>query len=188
MSELSTDERQMLLDIARRSIEHGLRHEHRALSMDIDYPPALAAPRASFVTLKIDNELRGCIGTLEPVRPLAQDVHENAHSAAFRDPRFLPLAPSEWPGLRLSLSILSLPEPLAASSESELILALRPDVDGVIFEYGQRRGTFLPAVWETLNEPREFVRQLKLKTGLPADFWSEALRVYRYTATHIEED
>lgn len=187
MSELSADERQTLLDIARRSIEHGLRHEHRALSMDIDYPPALAAPRASFVTLKIGNELRGCIGSLEPMRPLAQDVHENAYSAAFRDPRFQPLTTSEWPGLRLSLSILSLPEPLTANSEAELLLALRPGIDGVILEYGQRRGTFLPAVWESLNEPREFMRQLKLKTGLPADFWSDALRVYRYTATHIEE-
>lgn len=188
MNELPVSDWQTLLDIARRSIEHGLRHERRAPFMSSGHSAALIAPRASFVTLKIQNELRGCIGTLEAVRPLAEDVHENAYAAAFRDPRFHPLTSLEWRGLRLSLSILSLPEPLLASSESELINALRPGVDGVIFEYGQRRGTFLPAVWEALPEPREFVRQLKLKTGLPANFWAETLRVYRYTAMSIEEE
>jgi len=188
MNELPVSDQQTLLDIARRSIERGLRDERRAPFMSGDYSAALSTPRASFVTLKIQNELRGCIGTLEAVRPLAEDVHENAYAAAFRDPRFHPLAPSEWHGLRLSLSILSLPQPLLVGSESELINTLRPGIDGVIFEYGQRRGTFLPAVWEALPQPREFVRQLKLKTGLPANFWAETLRIYRYTAASIEED
>src|SRR3569832_1243083 len=188
MNELPVSDLFSLFVFVWRSIERGLRDERRAPIMSGDNSAALSAPRASFVMLIIQNELRGCIGTLEAVRPLAEDVHENAYAAAFRDPRFHPLAPSEWHGLRLSLSILSLPQPLLVGSESELINTLRPGIDGVIFEYGQRRGTFLPAVWEALPQPREFVRQLKLKTGLPANFWAETLRIYRYTAASIEED
>src|SRR3569832_2693762 len=143
MNELPVSDQQTLLDIAWRSIERGRRDERRAPFMSGDYSAALSAPRASCVTLKFQNELRGCSGTLEAVRPLAEDVHENAYAAAFRDPRFHPLALSEWHGLRLSLSILSLPQPLLVGSGSELINTLPPGIDRMINEYGQRRGTYL---------------------------------------------
>ncbi len=175
-----------LLTIARESIEHGLQH---ARCFDLDtavFPEELQAPRACFVTLKSGQALRGCIGSLEAVRPLAADIHENAYAAAFRDSRFAPLAASEWPAVRLSLSILSSPEVMPVADETALLTALRPGIDGVILEYGQRRATFLPAVWEMLPDPIQFLLQLKLKAGLPEEFWAEELRIYRYTATQID--
>ena len=185
MHELSPQARHDLLTIAHESIEYGLRHGCCAPLTRHAIEAELQAPRAAFVTLKIGEALRGCIGSLEARRSLAEDVHENAYAAAFRDPRFAPLDAAEWPRSRLSLSVLSPPEALAAASEAALIKALRPGIDGLVLEYGERRGTFLPAVWEVLPEPAEFIRQLKLKAGLPPDFWAEELRVYRYTAASI---
>lgn len=184
-SELTAAEQACLLSIARASIEHGLARGCCAPSAADAQPAALRTPGASFVTLKLDCDLRGCIGSLEALRPLAEDVHENAYAAAFRDPRFAPLSAAEWPRVQLELSILSAPEAVAAVSEAALLAALRPGHDGLILEYGARRGTFLPAVWEMLPEPADFVRRLKLKMGLPADFWAETLRAYRYTSTHV---
>lgn len=144
------------------------------------YSAALAERRASFVTLKIDAHLRGCIGTLQAIRPLIEDVEANAFAAAYRDPRFPPVAAEELAALRISIAVLSAPEPLTCDSEQELIIQLCPGIDGLIFEENNRRGTFLPAVWENLPQPRDFVRQLKRKAGLPPDYWSQNLKVYRY--------
>jgi hypothetical protein len=170
-----------LLAIARDSIAHGLARG-RPLLVDLALlSPGLRLHRATFVTLRRpDGELRGCIGTLEARRPLAEDVAENAFRAAFRDPRFAPVRVDEVDRLALHLSILSPPEPLAARSEADLLAALRPGVDGLILEDGPRRATFLPEVWEQLPSPREFVRQLKRKAGLGDDHWSASLRLLRY--------
>jgi AmmeMemoRadiSam system protein A len=174
-------EQAQLLEVAEASIRHGLQ-QGRALEVDpLDYPPSLRQPRATFVTLNRHGELRGCIGSLEAHRPLISDVAHNAWSAAFRDPRFPPLATAEWPGLELHISILSPPEPLAVESRASLIASLRPGIDGLIVEEGGRRGTFLPSVWESLGEPHAFVSHLMLKAGLPADYWSQSLRISRYT-------
>ncbi|HDP90292.1 MAG TPA: AmmeMemoRadiSam system protein A [Thioalkalivibrio sp.] len=177
---LDAGERQRLVDIARRSIERGL-HSGRALSPVLDDLPArLRAPGASFVTLKRHGELRGCIGTLEAYQPLALDVAAHAFDAAFRDPRFAPLSADELADLELDISILGTPEELVFQDEAGLVRQLRPGVDGLILQEGQRRGTFLPSVWEQLPDPAEFLRQLKRKAGLPADYWSDTLRVWRY--------
>ncbi|GAB4475409.1 MAG: AmmeMemoRadiSam system protein B [Burkholderiaceae bacterium] len=148
----------------------------------------LNEPGASFVTLRKRGELRGCIGTLRAQRPLGADVAHNARAAAFADPRFAPLARVEFDAIRIEVSLLSEPVPLAVAGEREVIAALRPHVDGVVFELGERRSTFLPQVWQTLPDPRRFLAQLKRKAGLPEDFWSDAVRVWRYTVRKWSED
>jgi AmmeMemoRadiSam system protein A len=174
-----------LLEVARSSIESGLRTGRPLAPDPLSYPEPLRAVRASFVTLHRDAELRGCIGGLEPLRPLVADVAEHAFAAAFRDPRFAPLVEEELAGLAVSISVLSTLEPLAVASEDELLAWLRPGVDGLVLEANGRRGTFLPAVWESLPDPRTFLRELKRKAGLAPDFWSEALRVRRYTVESV---
>jgi AmmeMemoRadiSam system protein A len=160
--------------------------EGRALAVDpAAYPEALRAPRATFVTLERRGALRGCIGSLEARRALVADVAENAWAAAFRDLRFPPLAAAELEGLAIHVSLLSRLERIAATSEQELLAALRPGVDGLVLSDGTQRGTFLPAVWADLPEPRGFLRQLKRKAGLPADGWSASWEAWRYTVDEI---
>lgn len=141
--------------------------------------------RATFVTLEIGGQLRGCIGMLEAHRPLANDVAENAFSAAFRDPRFPPLSDVEFDDLEISISVLSPPEEMSFSSEKDLLDQIRPGIDGLILEEGFRKGTFLPSVWEQLSEKEAFLEHLKQKAGLPPGYWSDTLRVFRYTAEYI---
>lgn len=185
---LAAAERRRLVEVARASIEHGLAHG-RALAVSAsEYPAALKARRASFVTLHRDDELRGCIGHLEAVQPLVVDVAENAFAAAFRDPRFLPLTAAEWPAVSLHLSILSPPEALQFDSEAALVAQLRPRVDGVILQDGPNRGTFLPSVWDSLPDPADFLAHLKRKAGLAANHWSTRMAAWRYTAEGFGED
>ncbi|KPK39033.1 MAG: hypothetical protein AMJ69_06730 [Gammaproteobacteria bacterium SG8_47] len=182
---LSAEERRLVLDTAADSIRFALEHG-RALPVNIaDYPPALREKRATFVTLTLGGELRGCIGMLEALRPLIADVSENAYAAAFRDPRFAPVSQQEVNQLDIHVSILNESEPLAFSSEDHLIAQLRPGVDGLILEEGRHRGTFLPSVWESLPQPDEFLRHLKLKAGLPANYWSDSVQVSRYTVEDV---
>lgn len=174
-----------LLALARRSIEHGLA-EGRPLAVVLEtLPIAARAPGASFVTLRRERALRGCIGSLEPRRPLAEDVAANAWSAAFADPRFAPLARAELEGLAVSVSLLEPSRPLPVRSEAELLATVEPGVDGLVLRVGERRATFLPAVWKSLPEPRAFVAELKRKAGLPADYWSDALAFERYRVREI---
>lgn len=142
--------------------------------------PALSQPGATFVTLTQAGHLRGCIGSLEAFRPLATDVTENAVGAAFADPRFSPLTKAEWPDTRVEVSLLDTPGAIYFSDEAEAIGLLRPGIDGLILRHGHRRATFLPQVWESLPDPRQFLAQLKLKAGLPADFWDDGIELARY--------
>ena len=151
--------------------------------------PWLGEPGATFVTLKKNGALRGCIGSLEARRPLLVDLKSNAVAAAFRDPRFPPLSHEELDEIRIEVSLLS---PLAAiefESEVEALARLRPFEDGIVLEYGARRGTFLPQVWEDLPDPAQFLGELKRKAGLPASFWSDGVRLFRYSvAKYIEAE
>ena len=141
----------------------------------------LREPGASFVTLKLDDDLRGCIGTIEPHRALGDDVAHNGYAAAFRDPRFPPVSDREMPRLQVEVSVLSPREALDVRTEEEALAALRPEVDGVVIQYGGLGATFLPQVWESLPEPREFLQHLRHKAGLPANFWHPDMMVWRYT-------
>lgn len=147
----------------------------------------LREPGATFVTLTRAGELRGCIGTLEAHRALGIDVRENAVAAAFCDPRFTPLSRGEFRGVRVEVSLLSPTQTISVADERSALAALRPHIDGVVLEYGQHRGTFLPQVWEQLPEPAEFLAQLKRKAGLPMDFWADGVRLARYTVSKWKE-
>jgi AmmeMemoRadiSam system protein B/AmmeMemoRadiSam system protein A len=142
--------------------------------------PTLSAWRATFVTLTENGRLRGCIGSLEPRRPLIEDALANTARAGLADPRFPPLQESELSGLRLDLSILSYPRPIAAGSESELAGALEPDRDGLILSAGRRRALFLPTVWRHLPDARAFVRHLMAKAGFEPNRWPERLQARRF--------
>jgi AmmeMemoRadiSam system protein A len=148
---------------------------------------ALAAPGATFVTLRSGGELRGCIGSIEAWRPLGVDVRANAVAAAIRDPRFAPLAAAEFGAITVEVSLLGRSEPLPVEDEADALSRLRPNVDGLVLECGRRRATFLPQVWEQLPEPREFLAALKHKAGLPAEFWSADIVLSRYSVAKFVE-
>jgi uncharacterized protein len=149
--------------------------------------PWLAEHGACFVTLTQYGELRGCIGSLQPHRPLLADVKNNAVSAAMRDPRFTPLTIEELDITTVEVSLLSPTSEMAVRDEADALAQLRPNVDGIIFEYGNYRSTFLPQVWESLALPRDFLAMLRRKAGLPDDFWEEGVKLSRYTVTKWSE-
>jgi AmmeMemoRadiSam system protein A len=148
---------------------------------------ALARPGATFVTLTLKGDLRGCIGTLAAFRRLDDDVRANALAAAFRDPRFPPLERAEYENTSIEVSLLGPSLPLPVTGEEELLARLRPGSDGLILEHAGQRATFLPQVWESLPEPREFVQALKRKAGWGEDFWSPQMNVRRYEVTKWKE-
>ncbi len=184
----SEEERAALLEVARRSIEHGVAHDRPIAVTPDDHPARLTEKRACFVTLRRGGELRGCIGSVEAARPLVVDVAERGFAAAFRDPRFLPVTEGEIPGLEIEVSVLGPLRALAVDSEAQLIERLRPGRDGLVLEDAGARGLFLPSVWEQLPEPRSFVCQLKKKAGLPEDHWSSTLACWTFETTKIEGD
>lgn len=177
---LAAAHRRQLLDLAWSSIRQGLANGRPVRVDPAEYPDALRRAAACFVTLHRRGALRGCIGHLSAVQPLAADVAENAFAAAFRDPRFPPLEADELEGLTLDISVLGTPEPMQFRDEPDLLAQLRPGRDGLILEDGAARATFLPAVWESLPEPRRFFEELKRKAGLPRGYWSRNLTVSRY--------
>lgn len=170
--------------MARQSVVSGLAGD-RLQPDPTGYSPALQHHGASFVTLQKHGTLRGCIGTLDAYQPLVTDVAHNAHAAAFRDPRFPSLAADELHVLEFHISVLTEPQPMQVESEHDLLQQIRPQVDGLVIEEGYRRGTFLPSVWETLPDPKEFLLQLKRKAGLPPNYWSDQIKVSRYTSVSI---
>ncbi len=175
------EQRQQLHDIAYGSIKSGL---SSGKAMDVNLTKldaALKTKRATFVTLHKHGQLRGCIGMLEPIRPLAEDVAHNAFAAAFSDHRFSPLEENELEQLDIHISILGTPEKMIFDSEDDLLTQIRPDIDGLIMEEGQRRGTFLPSVWESVQNKKEFLNHLKMKSGLPVNYWSDSIVIHRYT-------
>jgi hypothetical protein len=183
---LGTDEQATLLRVARTSIEHVL-HTGRPLDVEVEgFPPGLREPRASFVTLRSgDGELRGCIGELEPRRALVASVADRARAAAFGDPRFPPLCADELDALAIHVSVLLPLAPIDALSEANLLAQLRPGVDGLLIDDGLRRATFLPAVWHSLPDPRDFLHALRRKAGMPDAVWPATLRAWRYQVEEI---
>ncbi|MGB5261546.1 MAG: AmmeMemoRadiSam system protein A [Gammaproteobacteria bacterium] len=149
--------------------------------------PWLFDPAATFVTLTQQGTLRGCIGSLEAHRPLVEDVSANAVAAALRDHRFPPLRAGELSHTRIEVSLLSVTTLMEFESEAHALTLLRPGVDGVVLQYQQARGTFLPQVWESLPRAEDFLTALKRKAGLPADFWDAEVRLSRYTVRKWKE-
>lgn len=183
MTESDAELGSTLLVLARNAIAAQLK---QATTTTVDHPN-LHKTAATFVTLTQNGQLRGCIGTLEAWRPLITDVQENACSAAFRDPRFVPLNIDELERTRVEVSLLSSPKTIHFQSEADAIAQLRPMIDGIIFTAGRHRSTFLPQVWEQLTNPASFLAELKKKAGLPASYWAPNVQLERYTVEKWKE-
>ncbi|TVR98123.1 MAG: AmmeMemoRadiSam system protein B [Rhodospirillales bacterium] len=177
-----------LLKLAAASIRHGLEHGRPIAVCHRDQATELLAPGACFVTLRHDGNLRGCIGSPLPYRPLAEDVAANAFAAAFRDSRFPRLHRRERDRLSLSVSILGRAERLDAERERDLLRLLRPGIDGVIIASEGRQALFLPQVWHVLKHPADFIGQLKIKAGLEPACWPDDLRAWRFSAVSVSSD
>ena len=177
------DRGKVLLPIARAAISSALNIPCTA----DESVPWLAEQGACFVTLTQHGELRGCIGSLQAHRSLLIDVKQNAVAAALHDPRFPPLSRKELDFTEIEISLLSSVQPMSFRDEADALAQLRPGVDGVIFECGAYRSTYLPQVWEHFQQPRQFLASLKNKAGLPGDFWAERIKLSRYTVTKWKE-
>jgi AmmeMemoRadiSam system protein A len=188
-SQLTDGERKILLRLAREAMEHGVRGKKLSPLDKDSLPPVLLEQGASFVTLTINNDLRGCIGALDAYQPLAEDVREHAVAAALEDPRFRPVDESELSRIRLEVSRLTAPQLLEYSSSEDLLAKLRPYVDGVILKMDEkRRATFLPQVWEKISSPADFLDQLCAKLGVKSNLWRETkLDVYVYQVEEFHE-
>lgn len=181
---LTAEAREDLRAVARLALEHGVEHGRPPRIDLVALAAPLHEPGASFVTLRWRGELRGCIGTLEAGEPLAFSVARNAVKAA-RDPRLAPVDAAELVEMEVKISVLSPLEPLAVRDEAELLAALRPGVDGLVLRDEPHGATFLPAVWESLPSPRDFLRELKRKALLADDHWSSRLAFWRYQVEEI---
>lgn len=180
---MTTERGKILLPIARAAISRVL----NVPSAADETAPWLVEHGACFVTLAQAGELRGCIGSLQAHQPLLADIKSNAVSAALRDPRFAPLSAEELDITTVEISLLSAAQAMPVRDEADALAQLRPGVDGIIFEYGRYRSTFLPQVWESLAQPRLFMAQLKRKAGLPDDFWAEGVKLSRYSVAKWSE-
>ncbi len=173
--------RQRLLQVAREAVLHPLSTKDKFHIELNQFPPSFRQNRATFVTLNIKNQLRGCIGSLTAHQPLVADVANNAQSAAFKDSRFKPVTLDEYQNIDFHISILSIPEKLIISSREEFIRILRPGIDGIILEENGKKATYLPSVWEQLPLAESFVSELRRKAGLAPGDWGSNTIVQRYT-------
>ena len=180
-------DKQTLLEVARDSIQYGLQYAGPKPIDLKNFPASLQALRATFVTLRIQENLRGCIGSLDPIRPLVRDVAYNAYAAAFKDPRMSPLTFTELNKINISISILSPLESLDLQSETELLNFLKPGVHGLVLVSGHQRGTFLPSVWEMLPDPKDFIQGVKQKAGISAKSWPAGMQASIYTSLSFSE-
>jgi hypothetical protein len=167
--EYSEEQKKQLLDIAHAGIEYGFK-TNEYLVPDLDnYPEKFGESRAVFVTIELENRLRGCIGNTDAVYPLAIAVTRNAFNAAFCDPRFKKLTKTEFNAINLSISVLTPKQEIRFDADTSLFQQLRPGTDGLIIKRGDRTATFLPAVWEKIPDPGTFLTQLKVKAGIKQD-------------------
>lgn len=188
VSQLSQDEREQLLKLARNAIVNRLLGNKISKLDKLELSPNLCERGATFVTLTIDGQLRGCIGTLEPTKALVDDVVEHAVAAAFQDYRFPPVIVEELDAIKIEISRLTSPCALVFDNPEDLLAKLRPGVDGVILKYGPLRATFLPQVWEKISDPSEFLDHLCAKMGAPVDLWRrQKLEVFVYQVEEFHE-
>ncbi|HSG45985.1 MAG TPA: AmmeMemoRadiSam system protein A [Anaerolineales bacterium] len=185
---LTLEEQKTLLRMAREAIEHRVKGQKLPPVETTSLTQTIQEQGASFVTLTIGGQLRGCIGTLEAHQPLADDVREHAVAAAFEDPRFPPLREDELSRIQIEVSRLTRPVPLEYKDADDLISKLRPHIDGVILKDGLRRATFLPQVWEKLPNPSEFLDNLCYKMGMAHQHWrNKHLEVLTYQVEEFHD-
>ena len=165
-NQLSNEQKKILLDIAKKSIQHGLKNGTPLSISTEDYSGIMSENRGVFVTLEIDQQLRGCIGNLEAAHPLISGVAINAFNAAFNDPRFKKLTDEEFKQCEISISILTPRQEIEFENDATLLEQIATGKDGLIISHGTRSATFLPAVWEKIQSPKLFLSQLKSKAGI----------------------
>lgn len=185
---LKNEDKQFLLRLAREALTQAV-HAQPPARLDLStLSPALQSEGASFVTLTMRGQLRGCIGALEPYQPLAEDVREHAIAAGLSDPRFAPVTARELKDIEIEISRLTPPVPLDYTDAGDLLAKLRPGVDGVILRDGWHRATFLPQVWEKIPDKAHFLDNLCWKMGVPADTWRKKhLEVLIYQVEEFHE-
>jgi AmmeMemoRadiSam system protein A len=184
-SELAACYGETLCRVAAGALRYGLEHNAAPIVDAARFPEPLRIPRACFVTLEANGELRGCIGSVAARRALIEDVAENAYGAGFCDPRFRPLNAKEIDRLAVGISILGPFETLDCSDEDDLFRQARAGIDGFVLTAEGHRGLFLPQVWESLRTPRAFFETLREKAGLPRHYWSSQLHIERFTVTSV---
>jgi AmmeMemoRadiSam system protein A len=190
--QFSETQGQILVQLARLTLQHELGKsvppdESESLKKSL-LDPSYDSHCGTFVTLKINDRLRGCIGNLTANEPLSEGVRKNAINAAFHDPRFPPLTDRELKNVDIEVSILTVPQPLAYVDGEDLRSKLRVNIDGVILRKGHSSATFLPQVWEQLPDPEAFLEHLCLKAGLSSDAWRNTkLDVLTYQVQYFEE-
>jgi AmmeMemoRadiSam system protein A len=187
-TQLTDGEKQTLLRLAREALACGVKGKKPPPLDKSLLTPALQENGASFVTLTINGNLRGCIGALEAYQPLADDVREHAVAAALEDPRFPPVMETELNKINLEVSRLTAPKELEYTDSEDLLQKLRPNVDGVILKYSFHRATFLPQVWEKIPNPAEFLDNLCYKMGARPGLWRDTkMQVFIYQVEEFHE-
>ncbi|NRB37206.1 MAG: AmmeMemoRadiSam system protein A [Pseudomonadales bacterium] len=184
----SPHDKETLLLQARKSIQEICQNHSYSVCDLSPFSSQLQQPMACFVTLTKNQRLRGCIGSLSAHQPLIQDVICNARAAASRDSRFNSVTEDELDNIHIEISILSPIQVITFNNEEEMLEQIRPGIDGIVLEYGQNHATFLPLVWQQINNKEDFIRELKIKAGIESDFWSDKMHVSRYQTLIIEED
>ena len=183
-------EKQTLLHLAREALESSVRGKNLPEPEESALTPLLRAQGASFVTLTINQDLRGCIGALQPTQPLYLDVREHAVAAALQDYRFPPVRPSELARIHIEISRLTMPQELNYQDGDDLLAKLRPNLDGVILRDGPRRATFLPQVWGQLPDKAGFLSHLCAKMGAEPGIWKRKhldVQIYQVEEFHEQD-
>lgn len=178
---------ELLLDICKKSIKEGFITGRNLQVKPADFSEVLQQSGASFVTLEIDGELRGCIGSIIANKSLIEDIAQNAYSSAFSDSRFPPLTQEEFQNLDIAISLLSAPSQMTFDGEEDLLSQIEQDVDGLIIKDGYYRAVYLPSVWEQLPDKRLFLNSLKQKAGLWPDYFSNTFEAFRFRTEYIKK-
>lgn len=172
MISLLAKDKEFLLKFAKDSIGHYLNFK-KLLAID-NVPDKFSQPTAVFVTLTVNNDLRGCIGNLKAEDPLYLTVQKNAINAAFHDPRFLPLTKEEFEKIKIEISVLS-------EAELSSVEKIKKYIDGVIIEKDGKQATFLPQVWQQISDKKNFLQELCVKAGMsPNDYLDSNIKIYTY--------
>lgn len=179
---------QYCIQIAKDAIRARLEGEKIDKNFLLSLHPELSEKKATFVTLTLHDRLRGCIGSLIAHRPLLDDLISNAESAAFHDPRFSPLSWTEADAIKIEVSLLSDPQSVEYRDVDELKGIIRPGIDGIILRYGNNQATFLPQVWEELEDFETFFSHLGMKAGIGIDPLAYHPDIYTYQVDKIKEN
>ena len=174
-----------IFETCRKSINAGLNGIQIAISDKI--PPVFYQYGAVFVTLNINNRLRGCIGSIVAHQPLIIDIAQHAYDAAFRDNRFSPLTKEEFENIDISVSLLSPPIKMTFTDEQDLLNQIVPFEDGIIIRDGGHQAVYLPSVWEQIPNKIDFLNNLKIKAGLAPNHFSQTFEAFKYSTIYLKE-